>query len=73
MPTVLWEEPDEQVLGRPFFVMEQVPGIVRLDDQGLDDIIRSVAELHRVPVTVLDPSGRSPEQVIHDKIGRAHV
>ena len=38
------------------------------DDAGLDDIIRSVADLHRVPVSVLDPSGRTPEQVVADNI-----
>ena len=68
VPEVLAVEESGLVLGEPFFVMEQVPGVVRLDDQGLDDIIRSVAELHRVPVAVLDPSGRSAEQVIHDNI-----
>jgi aminoglycoside phosphotransferase (APT) family kinase protein len=68
VPEVLAVEESAQVLGEPFFVMEQVPGVVRLDDQGLDDIIRSVADLHRVPAEVLDPSGRSAEQVIHDNI-----
>lgn len=68
VPAVLAVEESGDVLGEPFFVMEQVPGVVRLDDQGLDDIIRSVADLHEVPVTVLDPSGRSAEQVVHDNI-----
>jgi aminoglycoside phosphotransferase (APT) family kinase protein len=68
VPEVLAVEPTGAVLGEPFFVMEQVPGVVRLDDQGLDDIIRSVADLHRVPVTVLDESGRTAEQVVHDNI-----
>ncbi len=53
-----------EVLGEPLFVMEQVPGVVRLDDAGLDDIIRSVADLHAVPVTVLHTSGRTPREVI---------
>ena len=68
VPQVLHVEETGSVLGEPFFVMEEVPGVVRIDNEGLDDIIRSVADLHRVPVTVLDASGRTPEQVISDNI-----
>jgi aminoglycoside phosphotransferase (APT) family kinase protein len=68
VPAVELVEDTGRILGEPFFVMEEVPGVVRLDDQGLDDIIRSVVELHRVPVSVLDASGRSPEQVVSDNI-----
>ncbi len=68
VPAVESVEESGSVLGEPFFVMEEVPGVVRLDDQGLDDIIRSVADLHRVPVTVLDASGRTSEQVVSDNI-----
>lgn len=68
VPTVEAVEETGSVLGEPFFVMEEVPGVVRLDDQGLDDIIRSVADLHRIPAAVLDPTGRTPEQVIADNI-----
>lgn len=68
VPAVTLVEPTGAVLGEPFFVMEEVPGVVRVDDEGLDDIIRSVVDLHRVPVTVIDPSGRTPEQVISDNI-----
>ena len=68
VPQVEAVELTGEVLGQPFFVMEEVPGVVRLDDQGLDDIIRSVADLHRVPPGVLDDSGRSPEQVVSDNI-----
>jgi aminoglycoside phosphotransferase (APT) family kinase protein len=68
VPVVEAVEESGAVLGEPFFVMEEVAGVVRLDDQGLDDIIRSVAALHTVPVTVLDPSGRTPEQVVSDNI-----
>lgn len=68
VPAVEAVEETGAVLGEPFFVMEEVPGVVRLDDAGLDDIIRSVADLHRVPATVLDPSGRTPEQVVADNI-----
>ena len=68
VPAVEAVESTGVVLGQPFFVMEEVPGAVRLDDAGLDDIIRSVSELHQVPVTVLDPSGRTPGQVVSDNI-----
>ena len=68
VPRIMFVEEGGDVLGEPYFVMEEVPGAVRLDDQGLDDIIRSVAELHRVPVTVLDSSGRSAHEVVSDNI-----
>lgn len=68
VPAVHVVEESGAVLGEPFFVMEEVPGVVRLDDQGLDDIVRSVAALHRIPVTVLDDTGRSAEQVVYDNI-----
>lgn len=68
VPAVTLVEPTGVVLGQPFFVMEEVPGVVRVDDEGLDDIIRSVADLHRVPITVLDQTGRTPEQVISANI-----
>lgn len=68
VPEVLAVEESGVVLGQPFFIMEAVPGVVRLDDQGLDDIITSVAELHQVPVGVLDDSNRSAENVVHDNI-----
>ena len=68
VPAILHVEPTGTVLGEPFFIMEEVRGQVRLDDAGLDDIIRSVAELHRVPVTAIDPSERPAEQVIGDNI-----
>lgn len=68
VPAVIAVEDTAGVLGEPFFVMEEVPGVVRLDEQGLDDIIRSVADLHDVPARVLDDSGRSAEQVVHDNI-----
>lgn len=68
VPEVLAVEDTGEVLGEPFFVMEEVPGVVRLDDRGLDDIIRSVVALHDVPVGVMDPSGRSAEEVVSDNI-----
>ena len=68
VPAILHVEPTGAVLGEPFFVMEEVRGEVRLDDAGLDDIIRSVAELHKVPITAIDDSGKTAEQVIHDNI-----
>jgi aminoglycoside phosphotransferase (APT) family kinase protein len=68
VPEVLAVEESGVVLGQPFFIMEEVPGVVRLDDQGLDDIIASVAELHQVRVGVLDATNRSAESVVHDNI-----
>ncbi|MEY4136134.1 MAG: hypothetical protein RL205_262 [Actinomycetota bacterium] len=68
VPAILHVEPTGSVLGEPFFVMEEVRGEVRLDDAGLDDIIRSVADLHKVPITAIDDSGRTAEQVICDNI-----
>jgi len=68
VPAILHVEPTGTVLGEPFFIMEEVRGWVRLDDAGLDDIIRSVAELHGVPVTAINTSNRSAEQVIRDNI-----
>jgi aminoglycoside phosphotransferase (APT) family kinase protein len=68
VPAIVHVEPTGLVLGEPFFVMEEVRGEVRLDDAGLDDIIRSVAELHKVPITAVDHSGRSAAQVISDNI-----
>ena len=68
VPEVLAVEESGAVLGQPFFIMEAVPGVVRLDDQGLDDIITSVAELHQVRIDILDPSNRNAESVVHDNI-----
>jgi aminoglycoside phosphotransferase (APT) family kinase protein len=51
VPEVLWPEPDAGVLGAPFFVMAFVDGAPRVDDAGLDDVLRSAAQLH-----ALDPS-----------------
>ena len=68
VPAILHVEPHGSVLGESFFVMEEVRGEVRLDDAGLDDIIRSVAELHKVPITAIDKSGRTAQQVISDNI-----
>jgi aminoglycoside phosphotransferase (APT) family kinase protein len=68
VPAVLAVEPDGSVLGQPLFVMEEIDGQVRLDDDGLDDVIRAVAALHRVPVSVLAATPRTPEQVVSDVI-----
>ena len=68
VPEVLHVETSGDVLGQPFLIMEHVDGVVRLDDQGLDDIIRSVAALHALPVSILEPRPRTPEQVISDNI-----
>jgi aminoglycoside phosphotransferase (APT) family kinase protein len=68
VPEILHVEASGAVLGEPFFVMEEVQGEVRLDDEGLNDVIRSVAELHALPSSVLDTSGRTPERVVADNI-----
>lgn len=54
VPAVLWEEPDPGVAGAPFFVMEFVDGEARADDAGIDDMLRSLVELHRLPGPVVD-------------------
>jgi aminoglycoside phosphotransferase (APT) family kinase protein len=54
VPAVLWTEDDDAVLGNPFFVMEFVDGTARTDDAGIDDMLRSVAELHRLDRDVVD-------------------
>lgn len=45
---MLWEERDPGVIGHPFFVMEFVDGAARTDDLGIDDMLRSLAALHRL-------------------------
>jgi aminoglycoside phosphotransferase (APT) family kinase protein len=54
VPAVLWAEDDSAVLGNPFFVMEFVDGAARTDDAGVEDMLRSVAELHRLDGAVVD-------------------
>ena len=54
VPAVLWEEPDAGVIGSPFFVMEFVEGAARTDDAGLDDMLRSLAALHRLDRQTVD-------------------
>ena len=68
VPEVLHVEPKGEVLGQPCMVMEHVDGVVRLDEHGLDDIIRSLAALHALPTAILDPVQRTPDQVIADNI-----
>ena len=80
VPAVLWEEPDPGVLGHPFFVMEHVAGRARTDDEGLDDMLRSLAQLHGLgkeavdEVAALDglPAGREPEQAINAQLRHWH-
>ena len=72
VPVILWEEPDPSILGEPFFVMEWVTGVARLDDDGLDDVLRSVRELHALGRPTVDsvaavdglPAGCSPQEAI---------
>ena len=68
VPAIEAVEPTGTVLGQPFLVMQEVEGQVRLDDDGLDDVIRAVGALHGLPSTVLDAQGRSAEQVVSDNI-----
>ena len=68
VPEVLHVEPTGRVLGQPFMIMGLVDGVARLDEQGLDDVIASVAALHRLPASVLDPRERTAQQVIDDEI-----
>ena len=80
VPAVMWEEPDPGVLGHPFFVMEHVAGRARTDDEGLDDMLRSLAQLHGLEkeavdeIAVLDglPGGREPEQAINAQLRHWH-
>ncbi len=80
VPAVLWEETDPGVLGHPFFVMEYVAGRARTDDQGLDDMVRSLAQLHGLgketvdEVAALDglPAGSEPDQVIDAQLRHWH-
>ena len=80
VPAILWEEPDPGVLGHPFFVMEHVAGRARTDDEGLDDMLRSLARLHGLgreavdEVAALDglPAGRPPEQAIDAQLHHWH-
>jgi aminoglycoside phosphotransferase (APT) family kinase protein len=80
VPTVLWEEPDAAALGHPFFVMEFVEGDARTDDAGIDDMLHSLVELHRLGadpverVAALDgvPAGSSPEAVIEAQLQHWH-
>ncbi|MGD0706069.1 MAG: phosphotransferase family protein [Trebonia sp.] len=80
VPAVSWEETDPGVLGHPFFVMEYVAGRARTDDQGLDDMVRSLAQLHGLgkeavdEVAALDglPAGSEPDQAIDAQLRHWH-
>ena len=80
VPPVLWEEPDPDALGHPFFVMEFVDGRARTDDEGLDDMLRALRRLHDLgqdaadDVAALDglPPGRGPEQAIDAQLRHWH-
>ena len=80
VPAILWEEPDPGVLGHPFFVMEHVAGRARTDDEGLDDMLRSLARLHGLGRDVVDevaaldglPAGCDPEQLIDAQLRYWH-
>jgi aminoglycoside phosphotransferase (APT) family kinase protein len=60
VPAVRWYEPDERVLGTPFFVMDQVDGQIPLDNPPyvftgwlLDSAAGELARLQRASVRVL--------------------
>ncbi|MBV9204105.1 MAG: phosphotransferase family protein, partial [Actinobacteria bacterium] len=80
VPAVLWEEPDPGVLGHPFFVMEHVAGRARTDEQGLDDMLRSLARLHGLgagavgEIAALDglPADGGPDEAIHAQLRHWH-
>src|SRR5260370_31902351 len=46
VPAIVWEEPDPGVLGHPFSVMHHVARRARSHDDALDDMLRSLAQLH---------------------------
>ena len=80
VPAIVWEEPDPDPLGHPFFVMEFVDGRARTDDEGLDDMLRALRRLHSLgqkgadEVAALDglPAGRGPEQAIDAQLRHWH-
>jgi aminoglycoside phosphotransferase (APT) family kinase protein len=80
VPAVLWEESDPGVLGHPFFVMEHVAGRARTDEEGLDDMLRSLARLYGLGQEAVDeiaaldglPAGREPEQAINAQLRHWH-
>jgi len=80
VPAIVWEEPDPDALGHPFFVMEFVDGRARTDNEGLDDMLRALRRLHDLgqqaadEVAALDglPAGRGPEQAIDAQLRHWH-
>lgn len=80
VPEVLWEEPDADVLGNPFFVMEFVDGAARTDEAGIDDMLRSLADLHRLDRHVVDrvaaldgvAPGSPPEAAVAAQLAHWH-
>jgi aminoglycoside phosphotransferase (APT) family kinase protein len=76
VPAILWEETDPAVLGHPFFVMEYVEGQPRTDEAGLNDMLRSLAQLHGIGgqavarIAALDglPADSEPEQAINAQL-----
>jgi aminoglycoside phosphotransferase (APT) family kinase protein len=80
VPAILWEEPDPGVLGHPFFVMEYVEGRARTDDEGLDDVLRTLARLYGLGQAAVDevaaldgiPAGCEPERAIEAQLRHWH-
>jgi aminoglycoside phosphotransferase (APT) family kinase protein len=80
VPAIVWEEPDPDAIGHPFFVMEFVDGRARTDDEGLDDMLRALRRLHELgqepadEVAALDglPAGQGPEPAIDAQLRHWH-
>jgi len=80
VPPILWEEPEPDALGHPFFVMEFVDGRARTDDEGLDDMLRALRRLHDLGPDAADEvgaldglaPGRGPEQAIDAQLRHWH-
>lgn len=73
VPHVLWQEPDPVAIGQPFFVMAHVAGAVRTDPAALDDLVRSVAALHRVDAVaeVAEVDGLADPAARHGQVNTA--
>lgn len=81
VPRVVWTEADPSVLGHRFFVMEHVDGATRTDDEALDHLLRSVADLHALPTDAVDavagldglPAGATPQVVVDAQLAHWHA
>ena len=70
---VRWVEPDAGALGRPFFVMDLVPGGSAVDGPVLESFLRVLDEVHRTdPAVVAGVLGAppSPQEAVRRQIDR---